>query len=114
MGDARTEAIEAMVERLVVKWREEGETSQMGPAERKMARSDSEDALDAIPTAALVRLVIERGGFVPSVWEVPADQTPMGVSEPEYYPYDPDDEDALDAADQLGHALLYRIAEEPS
>lgn len=81
MADARTEAIEAM------------------KAARRDARErggvDEDDvlgaALDAIPTAALVRLVIDRGGLLP------AGKT-------------------LLSADATGSVVVpvYRIAEEPT
>lgn len=76
MADARTEAIEAL-------WADDGSLG--------LDRDDLGRMIDAIPTAALVRLVIERGGLLP------AGKT-------------------LLSADATGSVVVpvYRIAEEPS
>lgn len=96
MADARTEAIEAMLRTFA---RQQPCSCDEAYVARQLVDPGCiyhevdglEDLLDAIPTAALVRLVIERGGLLP------AGKT-------------------LLSADATGSVVVpvYRIAEEPS
>lgn len=73
-------------------------------------REQAVKVADALSERLHAQVAVERGGMEPAVWQEPADRTPMGVCEPQYYPYPLDEELGDDT--ELGYVLLYRLSEE--